>query len=385
MSETFLLPQTKTILASHFNIIDIIDLNHYTRSPNLLLARLQKNVKKIYHSTDRFIFLLEDHDFYLDGKGPGFILYNLQLSLAYLNIPNYFCLLLTGQPNYNDYTEYVCKQLTCDTIPIRSINTMLFESFVSPAKKRNINEELIKKSFCVLSRVERSHRTYFMSKLFEEHLENQGIIGYNNLQISVETKKNTGEEVNYNLGFLTCPDALPPMILFKEHNRNVFEKFKKQYNNFKNFTEETDLFSQRQSAEIDSRNPIQRGLVYVGLETFTNLEKIFISRISFRGFVENRPFVLLAIPGSLNFLREQGFKTFNNFWDEDYDLITDFETRVDHIISILKDISNKNLLMLIDKMRPLIVHNHNYYHNDFALSEQKKLSIACINNLKGLY
>jgi hypothetical protein len=377
------------ILNHHFNVIGIFNLNAYEHCMPNLYAELKKIKKEQYNNEDRIIFELFDHDFYLDSQGPGWALYNLQLILRTLDISNFFCLLLTQQPDYNDYTTYVQKILTTDAFPIRSITTVAKkESWLSLNETSTVEQsaDLIKKSYCVLSRESRDHRTFFLSQLFFENLFDHGLIGYHNIQH--QTQQN---QINRNhnvlpehISFLISPKHYQRMLLKKEINQLQVREFQKQYNSFKNFDEEIDINNKDECNRERITLPILHGLLYVGLETHVSFSKVFISNISLKGIVNQRPFVLFACPGTIKYLQDLGFRTFNEFWDEGYDEIIDAEERVAKIVKIIKQISVLSVTELRElylKMKPIIDYNYNFYRDNFFESELQKLDAACFKNL----
>lgn len=75
-----------------------------------------------------------------------------------------------------------------------------------------------------------------------------------------------------------------------------------------------------------------------------------------------KPFVLVAPPYTLKYLKEQGFQTFSEFWDESYDEIENHEKRMLKILELIDFINEKSLDELRDlyiKMLPILSHNYN--------------------------
>ena len=52
------------------------------------------------------------------------------------------------------------------------------------------------------------------------------------------------------------------------------------------------------------------------------------------------PFVMVAPAGSLAYLREYGFKTFADVFDESYDEETNDVLRLEKVVCLLKDLNN---------------------------------------------
>jgi hypothetical protein len=353
----------------------------------LLFQDIKSDLKDSYNPNDRIVFQLNDHDFYLNNDGPGWILYNLQLILQDLDISNYFCLLLTHQPDYTDYTTQV-QQLTTDLHSIDSITTTLSapELFTSNVFSTDTSEQIVK-SFCVLSRQARPHRTYFMSKLFENNLNNSGLVSYNNISFTPIKNNNGTQDVENitRLGLLTVPSVWQRILLKQYCNQQTYNSFVDQYQSYKNFNEDFNINDKHNSCQYHPSSPISNALIYVGLETEPSLSKVFISPISLRGIVYRRPFLIFGIPGTLEYLKRLGFKTFDNFWDESYDTIVDLESRVDHIINILREWSTFSTADLHEKykaMEFILDYNYNHFFNELPRISAEQFDQDCLKNLK---
>jgi hypothetical protein len=369
---------------SKFEILKFYDLLEYDSN----MARLYHDLKKwlaeyfndqpyIFSPNQRIVFWHTDLDYYIHAEFPGFTLYNLQLILKELDISNYFCAVVSAMPDYHIYTELARKLLTTDQFAISGITSTHSgptPDWVSNSLPATWHSN-VQYPFIVLSRRNRFHRTYFMSQLFEHQLQNQGLVAYNNLIDSSDNTPSIDE---------TCPCqflyTIPytrhnsNLVLQKEKNRNIVRKFTSQVCTFKNFSELTDL--SRHANAMSSLSNIQQCLIYVGLETTVSNPKPFTSLISFKGMAEQRPFILFAPSGQLSFIKEMGFKTFGDFWDEGYDNIIDVEDRVDAIMTILKHVSSLDqdkLTAMLKAMEPIIEHNYYHYANNFHLQEVNKV------------
>jgi len=76
------------------------------------------------------------------------------------------------------------------------------------------------------------------------------------------------------------------------------------------------------------------------------------------------PFIMVSSPYSLKTLRDHGFKTFGDFWNEDYDEDIDWEVRFEKIKKIILEISHWTLEgcnKLYKQMIPILEHNRNRY------------------------
>jgi len=129
----------------------------------------------------------------------------------------------------------------------------------------------------------------------------------------------------------------------------------------------------------------QQVFLHVVTETVYNYPSTFVSEKTFKPIVNKRPFVLAGPVGSLKNLHNIGFKTFSNFWDENYDTIQDNEKRLCAIVDIIELLCNKSirdLQILCNAMEDVLNYNFNYYINEFKHSQLTEFEQMCINNLQ---
>jgi hypothetical protein len=67
-------------------------------------------------------------------------------------------------------------------------------------------------------------------------------------------------------------------------------------------------------------------------------------------------------------LREMGFKTFNNYFEEAYDLDRDPNTRIDTIVDVCKDLRTKKWQDIYLQTKALRQHNYDTMFNKEKLS-----------------
>ena len=79
--------------------------------------------------------------------------------------------------------------------------------------------------------------------------------------------------------------------------------------------------------------------IEVVLETLFDDSRLHLTEKSLRPISCAQPFILAGTHGSLEYLRSYGFKTFNDVWDESYDLVEDPAERLIQIGELMKQIS----------------------------------------------
>lgn len=121
---------------------------------------------------------------------------------------------------------------------------------------------------------------------------------------------------------------------------------------------------------------------HVVTETLFYDKTLHLTEKSFRPIVNERPFILVGPPRSLECLRSYGFKTFNDFWDESYDNIQDPDKRLDAIMQLITHI---NTWTLAEMSKTLIKMSDTLQHNRRVFLEvlPSKIKEELIHNLSG--
>ena len=99
-------------------------------------------------------------------------------------------------------------------------------------------------------------------------------------------------------------------------------------------------------------------------ETFCteyNGESMFFSEKIFKPMRARQPFIIVGAPGSIKALQDQGFKTFDRWFDESYSDIKDNTLRIETICKLLLELNNKTKTEWIEMYTEMEdVLNHNY-------------------------
>jgi hypothetical protein len=190
----------------------------------------------------------------------------------------------------------------------------------------------------------RDHRVLFLYNVFKNQLEHNHISApricqYENVNISTIAIK------YYN----TYPDI--EQVLNQANLPRLFTGEKTQQMTscwLSNFTESAD------------------SLVYVPTETVYFGARTHITEKTFKAIALEMPFVLVAPAGSLEYLREYGFRTFADVFDESYDQETNDISRVEKVVKLLKDLdtlSIKERQQIHRACLSTVEHNYNHFYH----------------------
>jgi hypothetical protein len=122
---------------------------------------------------------------------------------------------------------------------------------------------------------------------------------------------------------------------------------------------------QMTSCRLSNFPEAQDSLIYVPTETVYFGQRTHITEKTFKAIALEMPFVLVASAGSLEYLREYGFQTFDGILDESYDTEIDDIRRVERVAQLLKDLDNLSVRERQQIHRaclPRVQHNYNHFY-----------------------
>ena len=185
---------------------------------------------------------------------------------------------------------------------------------------------------------------------FDKRLDYKNIINYQNL-FNIYCRSWTGSR-EYRLKFLEMISLANldqvSKIKFNEIDNNIhFQKLHHQDQswqpNIKNLNFKYTINNSLPNASATYNfEDYTISAIDVVLETIFESQRIFLTEKILRPIACGKPFILAASPGSLEYLRSYGFKTFSNIFDESYDLIVDPRQRLIAIVNLMNHIANLN-------------------------------------------
>jgi hypothetical protein len=202
----------------------------------------------------------------------------------------------------------------------------------------------------------RDHRVLFLYNIFKHGLENNHISAprvcqYERVDVSIIAQKYT----NVYQDITNVLDAADLPRLFAGEDQQEMHSYQ-----LGNFTEAAD------------------SLVYVPTETVYFGRRTHLTEKTFKAIALEMPFVLVAPAGSLSYLREYGFQTFADIFDESYDLETDDILRLEKVTQLLKNLNNLSVIerqQIHQACLPIVEHNyHHFYSGVFADTLWKELN-----------
>ena len=230
----------------------------------------------------------------------------------------------------------------------------------------NYNKLIVKQynyDFISFNRIinnDRSYRIYFVSLLKEKNLLPHGQVSFN---------------VTDNLFDDWQDETADPNTKLSEKARQHAERH--LVNVDKLIIDQAELpgsASANIPRTIDSWMPAEKkpkdidAFWHIVTETVFYYDKLHLTEKIFKPIVSKQPFMLLAAPGNLAYLKSYGFKTFDSVIDESYDSIQDNDLRIEAVISQLHwycNLAPSEKTDVIKQLEPIIQHNFDHFYGEF--------------------
>lgn len=225
-----------------------------------------------------------------------------------------------------------------------------------------IKDRILKKKYISFNRLTsgaRVYRSLLINELVKHNILDQGYVSYNDVCPE--------NEQNYVYNLANAKDSnLITEELFAETASNITKAI---HNGPLRVDYKDQTFIPNHSFNLSAVPESQESFCYIVTETCYWERKHHLTEKIFKPIVSKMPFVLVGPAHNLKYLREYGFKTFNQWFDESYDNINDPIKRMHAIGNVIKQIcsySTDQLSDMLVDMSPVLEHNYNlFYSNEF--------------------
>lgn len=150
-------------------------------------------------------------------------------------------------------------------------------------------------------------------------------------------------------------------------NRARVKIYKQLKNISRPLTIDTETPSGALSATVNF-DSLTSALFHVVTETVYFQDKLHLTEKVFKPIIAKRPFLLVAAPDNLSYLKSYGFKTFDRWIDESYDEEPDHYIRIEKITAELARLcamSPEQLKQMHQDMQETLEYNFNHFYTGF--------------------
>jgi len=311
----------------YYPINTLMDDNTFTKLKQGEITLALCNSHECYHTVVQWIFkeVIKKHD-----------------------IPSKNVLLITESADISREIIYVSTKLDLEPFLHETVfefeKSSQWDAEANKIKPKTLEFKTYDKKFLSFNGFYRPHRASLLLMLYAKNLENKGYLSYNSSSIL----KPTPEESIYFLSemgqssseFLELIEKGKEKFLNTDIIRLDDPNWNAKYsidNQVYQFYENT-YFSVITETNCTLRSLTNYFLTWGG---DTGVGRV-ISEKTFRTIGLKHPFILLAVPKTLELLRSLGYKTFNPFIDESYDDEFDDAKRFVKIIDEIEKLCNLN-------------------------------------------
>jgi hypothetical protein len=286
-----------------------------------------------------------------------FIIYNLYKFINEHNIPANKVLCMTELIDINIEVDKVSKEFNLDKIRTFLMSTDECWMFHQTRKNKEVfadyhplEKKQYSKSFLNFNRRWRPHRPLFVSLLLCHNLLNRGFVSLGDVGEGDVDWKSTFNSI------IKLVDTDTKQLLIK--NQTAITNLPRLYLDLDDLT-----VNPIRLTDSNHTNKLYENSYFslVSETCFFDDVGRFLTEKTFKPIVYQHPFVLIAPHGSLEFLRELGYKTFHPFIDETYDTIVDHNERMKMILKEVERLANlteEELFKFIDQVKPITKYNY---------------------------
>ena len=111
---------------------------------------------------------------------------------------------------------------------------------------------------------------------------------------------------------------------------------------------------------------------FLNVVTETVTGEGWVSEKTFKPLIGKRPFFLVQATDTRKKLKEWGFKTFSDYWNEDDQLVD--------VVAYLCNLPDSEIVDMYKDMQPILDHNHHHFFTDYQTYNNTQLN-NIINNI----
>lgn len=256
-----------------------------------------------------------------------------------------------GQEVYEDYCKrnHKLPEMQMEYFPVFRIDKCDVRLAINESVKSTYQPGPRKKTFLCFNRRYNDHRLMLYLATVQRGLIDQCYYSMNKTQ--PESDRSFVENCKYlisrfpDMGLdstdVLAADKLLPLILDNP--------------NFSNYPMETSV--------DPVKHLYDNSLVNIVTETYFFSNIIHITEKTYKPIAFMQPFILLGAARSLQHVKNMGFKTFDEFWDETYDLELDNKQRFNKIMLVIESIAKWTEEQRIEftvKVKDIVDYNVNH-------------------------
>ena len=279
----------------------------------------------------------------------------------------------------NFFTYYEQLKTKSNEIIDENVKNM----FISESEFDSCNKN--KKSL-ILNRRLHLHRKIFLSLIMYDNIFDSNLISFDfdfekNRVGDFKQEIYTDRYVDFN--FLINKSNVQEYLFNNSIKNKILLGYSKLKEKNKNLLD-VDNFNgiDGRELEIDDKNLYKETCFSVITETemFSNHDR-YITEKTIKPIQQLHPFIILGPSGTLEYLKKLGFKTFDKWWDESYDLEENSSKRLIMVYNLFKQLNDKSFdewNKIYKEMKKILIYNrdnlkkYSYKNENIVFDNLKK-------------
>jgi len=260
---------------------------------------------------------------------------------------------LNGDEVYKKYCDSIGENPMCHLEYIAE-NLLINSHLAEKLAVYKYNPSFRKKTFLMFNRrwLGHAHRTLFLYNIYKMNMLEDFYISF------------TKQDVDHNVNYSQVVNNQFRNFFFRKDNPLDYKILEQLENKLPLVLDTDDLVSGALMFDRfdNTKQFYDDSFMHIISETYFVTDIVHITEKTFKPMIYRQPFIMLGPPNALKCLRDMGFRTFHDIWDESYDAITDHSERFYKILDLCKSINEWSMLKKISimhKCKEIIDYNFN--------------------------
>ncbi len=289
---------------------------------------------------------------------------NIHKYFKKLNLPSSQVIYLSACLNSKEIYKEYCNSIGEDPACIMEYNfseNLVVHSQLAERFKNTEYKSNKKKTFLMFNRrwLSHPHRTLFLYNLYKMNMLNDFHISFNKTDVDHPQYTYTDAVKMHYPNFFKTTEKLDESLLDSLEDLLPL------------FLDTNDLVSgSLMFDEFDSTGSFyEESFINIIAETYfytSTANILHLTEKTFKPILYKQPFIMLGPPGMLKKLRELGFKTFHDVWDESYDDTLDHTERFYKVLDLCEKIRQwpqTRKVLAMQECKNIVEHNFNFLLN----------------------
>jgi hypothetical protein len=348
-----------------------------------LHQQLRALYKPNYKSNQKIVVIHNDHEYFFPGANIGVTTYNFFKLVRHVDIPLHVFTIFSTHSRYQQSVEYfVNHDLDRPEIHSLLISDLTY-SKIRPwlSEPVNLHKRVKFNALCLLGTA-RAHRMKLAQYL---KIKNYDSVQYN-------YNNQSAQHISKDRHALKFIDQRSSELSSLGLIYTIPHRMNQDWADIPRHAKFEQLANQPVPVPVKSQHIPNSGIKFyenyavdIVVETNFDYPHVFISEKTLRTLLSGTAFLMFGPAGTLEYLRNLGFETFGDIWDESYDTIVDAQERfiaclrivdlialwppeqAQAVANLVKNRTEKNQKLLLD----YIDNTFKPVYNKFNIPEKK--------------